>query len=65
MTPSPSARKRFADRAVVHHEAPDRDFDLVHLRLEISFDLEAKRLFGRATESFVALHPGVAVLSLD
>ena len=43
----------------------DRTVDIRHIKLELSFDLEARKLFGVCTTTFSAIVPGVDALTLD
>ncbi len=60
----------FAHRALSQglgpaEEAPPRTFDLLHVRLELSFDRSARRVSGLATLRLAALRDGLAEVALD
>ncbi len=47
------------------HYARDRSFDVQHIKLELSFDLDKRRLFGIASTTLVPLDDGLDHLELD
>ncbi|MCI4398397.1 MAG: HEAT repeat domain-containing protein, partial [Acidobacteria bacterium] len=45
--------------------APDKAADILHIKLEVAFDLPAKAVIGRCTTSFSPLSEGLSKLELD
>jgi aminopeptidase N len=58
----PPRSEKFAGKP---REAPSRDFDFQHLKLECSFDWEERRVDGTVTHTAVALRGGVRRVVLD
>jgi aminopeptidase N len=51
----------FADRPY----APSRDYDLTHVRVELRFDVDQRKVMGQVTHTLSALRDGVAQLNFD
>ena len=47
------------------HYARDRSFDVQHIKLELSFDLDKRRLFGIVSTTLAPLNDGLSHLELD
>ena len=47
------------------HYPRDRAVDIEHVRLDISLDLDAKRISGRVAHTFSALNDGLSAIELD
>ncbi|MCI0596251.1 MAG: M1 family metallopeptidase, partial [candidate division Zixibacteria bacterium] len=62
---TPSARERWGDAHSDFHYARDRVFDLIHVRLEISFNEAERSLSGKVTHTFSPLLPEQKFLFLD
>ncbi|MCI0331442.1 MAG: HEAT repeat domain-containing protein [candidate division Zixibacteria bacterium] len=60
-----SARGRWGDSHSDFHYARDRAFDLIHVRLEISFDEAERSLSGKVTHTFTPILPEQRFLFLD
>ena len=60
----PPTRRPFIDWTATRQEAPARDFDLKHVRLEVSIDRERSSLRGRTTQTFAPLRDDVTTLLL-
>jgi len=59
------ARGRWGDSYSDFHYARDRAFDLIHVRLEISFDERERSLSGKVTHTFSPILPEQKFLFLD
>lgn len=59
------ARGRWGDSYSDFHYARDRAFDLIHVRLEISFDETERSLSGKVTHTFTSILPEQRFLFLD
>ncbi|MCI0594937.1 MAG: M1 family metallopeptidase, partial [candidate division Zixibacteria bacterium] len=60
-----AARERWGDAHSDFHYARDRVFDLIHVRLEISFNEAERSLAGKVTHTFTPLLPDQRYLFLD
>lgn len=60
-----SARGRWGDQYSDFHYARDRVFDLIHTKLEISFNESERSLSGKVTHTFTPLLPEQRFLYLD
>jgi aminopeptidase N len=56
------ADERFTAPETEPRYMPERDYDLLHLRLDLDFDWEERTVSGTATNSLVPLRPGTASL---
>ncbi len=59
------ARGRWGDQYSDFHFARDRAFDLIHTRLEISFNEKERSLAGKVTHTFTPLLPNQRFVVLD
>jgi aminopeptidase N len=55
------ASASFADQPY----APDRDYDLMHARIELRFDVDQRQVMGQVTHTLSALRDGIAQLTFD
>ncbi len=62
---APAAASDFAPEGTPVRYMPTRQFDLQHLRLDLTFDWDAKSVAGTATNVLVPLLPGLTSVVLD
>jgi len=61
---SGAERRPFVAATLAPREAPTRSFDLIHVRAEVEFDLDAGRMTGTTRQTFRPLEDGLRHLTL-
>lgn len=58
-------RRSFALPGDQPHWPPDRVVDVKHIRIDVSFDIEARKVFGRCATTFAPINDGVERVEFD